>query len=164
MAETVNQETGAQGAQTAAGQETTFSQADVDRIVAERLSRERAKYGDYESLRDKAAKFDAAEEANKTELQKAKDQAAKLQAQIDQMKKADGERQAREKVAAELKVPASLLTASDEEGCRKQAQAILDFAKPAGYPAVQDGGEVHKASGGGKTRDQFADWFGQQLK
>jgi hypothetical protein len=33
----------------------TFSQADLDRIVADRVSRERAKYGDYADLKKKAA-------------------------------------------------------------------------------------------------------------
>lgn len=35
-------------------QEQTFSQADVDRIVMERLSRERDKYRDYDDLKTKA--------------------------------------------------------------------------------------------------------------
>ena len=78
MAETVNQETGAAGA---AAQATpaqpagkTFTQAELDAIVADRLARERAKYPDYENLKAKAAKYDAAEEAGKSELQKATDQ------------------------------------------------------------------------------------------
>jgi hypothetical protein len=33
----------------------TFSQADLDRIVADRVARERAKYGDYADLKKKAA-------------------------------------------------------------------------------------------------------------
>lgn len=32
-------------------QSQSFTQADVDRIVADRLSRERAKYADYSTLR-----------------------------------------------------------------------------------------------------------------
>lgn len=40
-------------------------------FIQDRLTRERGKYADYETLKVKAAKFDEAEEAGKTELQKA---------------------------------------------------------------------------------------------
>ena len=53
---------------------TTFSQADVDRILKERLAR--AVPADYEQLKEKAGKFDQLEESQKTELQKAQDKAA----------------------------------------------------------------------------------------
>lgn len=49
---------------------TTFSQADVDRIVAERLTRERGKFADYDQLKTKASEFDKLAEAQKTEVQK----------------------------------------------------------------------------------------------
>ena len=65
MAETVKQETNP------AEPEKIFTQAELNAIVADRLSRERGKYADYEALKTKAAQFDAAQEAGKTELQKA---------------------------------------------------------------------------------------------
>lgn len=40
----------------------TFTQADVDRIVGERVQRERAKYADYDDLKAKAGKSATAEE------------------------------------------------------------------------------------------------------
>ena len=42
--------------------ETKFSQADVDRIVQERLNRDRAKFADYEDLRKKASEYEAQQE------------------------------------------------------------------------------------------------------
>ena len=53
--------------------ERTLTQSEVDRIVAERLTRERQKYSDYEELRQKAQKLNEMEEAQKSELQKALD-------------------------------------------------------------------------------------------
>jgi hypothetical protein len=50
--------------------EKTFTQADVDRIVADRLKREQAKYSDYDDLKAKAARFDEAEEKTKSETQR----------------------------------------------------------------------------------------------
>lgn len=56
---------------------TTYSppatQKDLDRIVGERLAREREKYADYTELKAKADKFDQVEASNKSELQKLQD-------------------------------------------------------------------------------------------
>jgi hypothetical protein len=54
----------------------TFTQADVDRIVTDRLNREKGKYADYDELKTKAAKVDELEAASKSELQKALDEVA----------------------------------------------------------------------------------------
>ena len=121
MAETVNQEAqaAASAAQTTPAQPAgkTFTQAELDSIVADRLARERAKYPDYEDLKAKAAKYDAAEEAGKSELQKANDRAAALKTELDALKKANQLREIREKVAKEKNVPASLLNGDSEEAC-----------------------------------------------
>lgn len=70
-------------------QEHTFTQAELDRIVTERVRRESAKFSDYEEIKAKASKFDEAEEANKTELQKATERADSLQAQLDALNNSD---------------------------------------------------------------------------
>ena len=49
------------------------SQEDLDRIVTERLSRERAKFADYADLKSKAAEFDKLTESQKTEAQRQAD-------------------------------------------------------------------------------------------
>lgn len=144
--------------------ERIFTQAQLDAIVTDRLSRERAKFADYETLRDKAAKFDAAEEAGKTELQKATDKAAKLEKELNDLKQSQTMNAMRARVAADMKLPAGLaefLTADDEDGCKAQAQKLLDQFKPGGYPAVQDGGSPQTPPGSGSTREQFAEWFNQ---
>ena len=183
MAETVHQEPTTPAAE---GQqpERTFTQAEMNAIISDRLSRERSKYADYDDLKAKAQQFDAAQEAGKTELQKANEKAAKLQEQLDSMtdgfapltpallpygvKKAltaaasAGEWTAGDKVAAATGVPAELLSGDTEESCTAQAQAILKFAQP-GYPSIRDGGEVRNKPTG-STRQQFADWFAQVTK
>lgn len=57
------------------GEGTSFSQADVDRIVQERLARQKAQFKDYEDLKTKAAEFDKIAESQKSELQKAQERA-----------------------------------------------------------------------------------------
>ena len=56
----------------------TFTQEQMDAIIADRLQRERTKFVDYDALKEKAAAFDAAEAAKQTETeraQKAKEEA-----------------------------------------------------------------------------------------
>lgn len=118
MNETVNQETNG----TAAAQQEirTFTQAEVNAIVADRLARERAKYADYDDLKSKAAKADA------------------LQQQMDAMAADSARKAMKQKVSGKTGVPADLLTGETEEACTAQAQAIRAYANP--YPNVKDGG------------------------
>ncbi|MCQ2386491.1 MAG: hypothetical protein MJ078_07460 [Clostridia bacterium] len=161
MAETVNQET---GAPTAEQSGKTFTQEELNAIVADRLNREREKYAGFEDYKAKAAKFDAAEEAAKSDLQRAQEEAGRYKAQAEALQREIGTRNAREKIAAEKGIPANLLTGETEEDCAKQADAILAWrGGNQKYPAVQDSGETGKLSGG-KTRDQFANWVAETLK
>lgn len=57
----------------------TFTQAELDKIVQDRLARQRAQFQDYDDLKTKAAEFDKLNDAQKTELQKANDRAAALE-------------------------------------------------------------------------------------
>jgi len=63
----------------------SFSQADVDRIVKERLARAKTTPPpDYDDLKAKAAKFDELEEKNKDELTKANDRATAAETRATQ--------------------------------------------------------------------------------
>ena len=135
-----------------------FTQEDVNRIVAKRV----AKYSDYETLKEKAAKYDEAEEANKSELQKATERADSLQAELNAMKSAEQLRTLREEVSKEKGVPANLLTGATKEECEAQAEQLLNWANPNSYPSVPDGGEPVGAAKK-STRDQFAEHFNQVL-
>lgn len=139
----------------------TFTQDEVNKIVEDRLQRERSKYAgmaDYDQLKEKAGKYDELQEASKTELQKATEKVTSLQNELDSLKHDASVREIRAKVAGEKGIPVSLLTADTEEACAEQADAILAFANPSGYPNVRDGGEV-KATGKKTTSEQFAEWF-----
>lgn len=57
----------------------TFTQADVDRIIDQRLARDKAKYADYDELKAKAGKLDEQEAAGKSELDKANGRIAQLE-------------------------------------------------------------------------------------
>lgn len=64
-------------------QNKTFTQEEVNSIIGERLARQAEKYSDYDELKNKAAEYDKAQEASKTELQKTQEANAKLQAKIE---------------------------------------------------------------------------------
>ena len=117
--------------------ERVFTQAEMDAIIGDRLKRERAKYADYDEFKAKAAKFDEAEEASKSELQKAVEERDKLKAELD---KIAAERERAEKVArvaAEKGVDEKLLArmAGDVE---ENAEFLASRPK---YEAVHDEGE-----------------------
>ena len=134
----INNNTAGAGNNGDAGTEKTFTQAEIDAIIEGRLAREKQKYADYESLKEKADKYDEFQQQNKSELQKATEKADALQAELDTLKKEGTVRQVREKVSKELNIPAELLSGEDEETCKKQAEAILKFAKPKSYPGTSE--------------------------
>lgn len=138
--------------------ERTFTQEQVNALIGKKSSEIKAKYADYEDLKAKAKKYDEAQEASKSELQKATGQRDAYKKELDQLKAANSAREIREKVAKEKGIPANLLTKDTEEACSAQADAILAYAKPEGYPNVQDNGEVQH-QGKRATRDQFADFM-----
>lgn len=92
-----------------------------------------------------------------SKLEEAQKTAVALQVELDTMKHTESVRLMREKVSGETKVPASLLTGETEEDCKAQAEQILAFAKPSGYPSLPDGGEA-RGTGGTTTAQQFAEW------
>lgn len=100
------------------------SQADLDKIIGERLARERAKYGDYDDLKKKAAEFDAIEEAQKSEAQKLADENAALKAKVEAY---DAEKQImawKAEVEAATGVPAEALAGSTLDAIQEHAEIL----------------------------------------
>lgn len=160
MSETVNQEANETAEK---APERTFTQAELDATIGERLARERAKYADYESIKEKAAQYDEQVEASKSELQKAQEAAAKYKEKMEALQNAIAANAARTKASTETGVPADFLHGTTEEECMAEALALKKWHEGnSGYPIVADKGEVI-VTGGGKTRDQFADWLSQNL-
>lgn len=153
MEKTDNQENNATG-----NEERTFTQDEVNAMIGKRVFEEKSKYADYETLKEKADRLDKLEESSKSELQKAVEKSNALQAELDGLKKANQIRELRQKVADETGIPASLLTADTEDGCRNQAEAIKEYAAPKGYPNVRDSGELQTPVGKKSTRDLFSEW------
>lgn len=105
--------------------EAITSQEQLNRVIGERLARERVKYADYEAFKAKALKFDEIEQANKTELEKAQDKIKALEA-----KASEAELKAvKAAIAAKHSIPAELLYGNNEEEIEAVAERLVAFRK-----------------------------------
>lgn len=133
----------------------TFTQTDIDRVVEQRLARERQKFADYDELKSAADELAKIREGEKTEMQRFQEELA-------------AEREARaaaESTAATMKrtqygmdkgLPrdlAELLTAADDEGLDAQIEKLLPhIAKPDAKPVVTTSGGLRSgATGSGSS-------------
>ena len=105
------------------------SQEDLNRLITDRVNRERAKYADYKDVKAKASKLDEIEQANKSEIDKAMDRVTKAEAEVATIpaKVADG---LRNHLVALHKIDADdaelFLTANDPELLLKQVTRLLE--------------------------------------
>lgn len=100
------------------------TQADLDRIVGDRLARERKKYADYNDLKAKAEKLDELEDANQSELDKVRKQFASTKAELDELKSAQQVTEWKNTVAKDTGVPASVLRGTTEDDIRSHAESL----------------------------------------
>ena len=134
----------------------TFTQAEVDKLIRDRLARERSKYADYDDLRARAAEAD-----------KGQSQLDKMQQQLDQMaqraEKAEAA-QLRAEVARELGLTdrqARRLSGSTRDEMLADGRDMLEDFAPKGGSKGGDGndgnedgkGETDDRQTGGKTSD-----------
>lgn len=136
--------------------EKNFTQADVDRIVADRLKREKEKYADYDDLKARAKKLGDLEAAQMSEQEK-------LQAQLAQLEKGKAEAEARVKaleistlrarLLAEAGLPAELADRVKGE-TEEEIKADLESLKKIVKPKDIGGGGAPGNSAGDKTLEQ----------
>lgn len=131
------------------------TQEAFDAAIRERISRaqraEREKYADYEQLKAKAAEYDKAQEAEKGDLQKAREAIERLKKSAAERDEADKLRELRTKVSKATGVPAELIGGSDEEAMTASAKAIAEFAKKPSAPSVGKPGSFAKDGAGGDS-------------
>lgn len=90
-----------------AGGSQSFTQEEVNRMIAAERRKAESKYAD---VKAKADKYDEMEEANKTELQKATDERDKWKSQYEVIKAERDRAEAVSKAAAEYGVDAEMLS------------------------------------------------------
>lgn len=105
------------------------SQDELNKLIGERVERERKKYADYDDLKTKASEFDKLADANKSEIEKANEKASKAEAELTAIptKVADGLKQHLVKLHEISDDDARLfLTATDPEVLLEQVSRLLD--------------------------------------
>ena len=138
------------------------SQEALDAVIRERLERarktEREKYADYDDLKAKAQKWDEQQEAGKSELDKARDEIARLTSEKRARDKADKASALRAKVAEETGVPASIIAGDTEEDMKSFAASVAAWARRPAAPQVPSAGGFDKgaSAGGGDAKADFA--------
>jgi len=113
----------------------TFTQADVDRLLTDRLARERKKFADYDGLKKKATEFDKMQDAQKSEVEKLNDQLASAQVELQGFRVAEIRRGAAEAAGLPPKYM-KYITAADEAEALEQAKELAkDIKTPEPKPA-----------------------------
>ncbi len=124
----------------------TFTQDEVNELMGKVRRETREKYADYDDLAKKAKAYDEAQEAAKSELEKAQEAAAAAKAEADALRAEKAHAQLVAKVSAATGVPASLISGDDEESMTATAKAIAEFAKASSTAAPADKGGAASGS------------------
>lgn len=137
--------------------EKTFTQAELDRIVGERVHRAKEQYADYDDLKAAASRLREIEDAGKSEQQRLNEQLAEKDRLLAEREAALAQAQMsslRATVAADKGVPAGSLTGSTKEELEASADQLIawrDAAKPPTRKAPNSGGLKSGASSSGDS-------------
>jgi len=143
-ADTTRQQIADDVRQDAKDQGKTLTQAEVDRIVADRVARERKKYADYDELKKAASRLKQIEDSQKSELDKAKDRETALQVELQRYRVAEIRRAAASAAGLDSDL-ADLITAADEDEAAEQARKIAERLK-AKAPDLRQGARTSPAA------------------
>lgn len=123
--------------------EAITSQADLDRIIQNRLARERSQYADYDALKEKADKFDQSENEKLDEVQRLTQRAEKAEKEQARLSLEN----LRRDVADTKGVPASLITGSTKAQMEASADQLIAFKGVAPEPAAPTGPKPNPQQG-----------------
>ena len=144
--------------------EKTFTQADIDRLVSDRLERERKKYADYDALKAAKAELDKLKEGQMSELDKAKQGLGAAQAKVTELEakiKAMELSALKARLAAAAGLPSELadrIRGEDEEAIKADIEALKKI-----IPAKSAGGAGTPAAGA-KASDDLQTLYANALK
>lgn len=142
------------------------SQAELDRIISDRIQRERAKYSDYADLKKAAKRLEEIEASNKSEMERISERAATAEARVVELEKTAQVAAWKQQVSESSGVPTSVLAGSTLEELEAHAERVKALM-PTDTPSRVTGPYVPiEGTGSGRpksTRDQFAEVLGEAL-
>ena len=144
------------------------TQAELNKIIADRVARERAKFGDYGDLKSKAEKFDELNQASKTEQERLTERLAAAEARAVEV---EG-RALRLEVASEnglTPAQAKRLVGSTRDELEADAKELLATFTPSkdeadGSNAVTDSLDLGIRSGSPKAGKSTGDLFAAAIE
>ena len=106
------------------------SQADLDRIIGERVARERGKYADYDEIKAKAAKFDEAQAASLSEIERERQAREAAESELNKYRTREQVTKWAEEITKDSGVPASALRGSTREELEEHFNVLSSLLKP----------------------------------
>lgn len=137
----------------------TFTQAELDEIVKKRVAKEKSKFADYDKYKADSEELLKLKEANKTELEKAKDKAAKAEAERDALVAEKNILNWKSAASKKYGVPIDIIEGSSEESINAHAEKLAKYLKNDAAPIVHSDGKKPKNEGMSN-----AELFGQALE
>ena len=108
----------------------TFTQDQVNAFMAEEKRKTQAGYADYDAIKAKAAEFDKATEANKTELQKERDLRVSAETKVGGYEQRDQVTVWAKEVVKGSNIPADVLRGSTKEELEAHFEQLKVIAAP----------------------------------
>lgn len=105
------------------------TQEEFDRIIQDRLARERSKFSDYEELKAKASELDELRDSEKSELERKDAEISSLRSKVEELESATARAEHEvlvAQVASEKGVPAHRIKGETREELEKDADAFLE--------------------------------------
>lgn len=131
------------------------TQADLDRIIGDRLSRERSKFADYDALKEKAAKYDEVENANKSDLQRLEERAAAAEAKVAKFEAAEQRAKWAAEIVKDSAVPASALRGDTREELEAHFAELAPLIGQAQVPDLRASAGQRAVPAAQATGDDF---------
>jgi hypothetical protein len=160
----------ASGTTSTAGDDSKLpaSQAELNRIIAERIKRVEAKYAGHADAVKKAAEFDKITEAQKSELQKVQERAEAAEKRAADLEAAEQKRVADAEAAKQIAdwkadvskktgVPVEVLRGSDLAEIQAHAESLKALLPEPRKPGYVSGEGRTVAAGKGDPRQIFAE-------
>jgi hypothetical protein len=127
------------------------SQDDLNRVIADRVNREKAKYADYKDVKTKAAEFDKLAQANKSEQEKFAERVAALEKENQTIRSEALRSRIQAKYSISDEDAELFLTGTDEDSLTRQAERLAardTDRKKQGNVAPKEGANNNPAAGG----------------
>lgn len=134
------------------------TQEDLNKVISERVNRERAKFADYKDVKAKADRLDELEKANKSEAEKFAERIAALESENSRIQSEALRSRIQAKHGISDEDAALFLTGTDEDSLTAQAKRLAEREadrKKRGGVAPKEGGSADNKGAGQSDMREF---------